>query len=105
MKVLLKFWNELDRAGGEVKACDNAFVDIVDDWQPVMNIIFEICEVYKVPGRKAKSYDQIIIRTMFFERCSDTGIFIVDGIKYEVSNAANIDHFNCKQAICFLWGT
>ena len=54
MKVLLKFWNELDRAGGEVKACDNAFVDIVDDWQPIMNILFEICEVYKVPGRKAK---------------------------------------------------
>ena len=54
IKVLLKFWNELDRAGGEVKACDNAFVDIVDDWQPIMNILFEICEVYKVPGRKAK---------------------------------------------------
>ena len=26
MKILIKFWNELDRAGGEVKACDNAFV-------------------------------------------------------------------------------
>jgi len=51
------------------------------------------------------AYDQIILRTMFFERCSDTGIFIVDGIKYDVSNAANIDHFNCKQAVCFLWGT
>ena len=55
----MKFWNELDRAGGEVKACDNAFVDIVDDWQPIMNILFEVCDVYKVPGRKAKCKLQI----------------------------------------------
>ena len=54
IKILEKFWAELDRAQGEVKACDNAFVDIVDDWQPVLNILFEICDVYKVPGRKAK---------------------------------------------------
>ena len=28
--------------------------DITDDWQPVLNNIFKLVEVLKVPGRKAK---------------------------------------------------
>lgn len=37
---------------------------------------------------------------MFFERCETIRI---DGKLYEVSNASNVDHFNCKLAMCQLW--
>jgi len=54
----------------------------------------------KVPGRKAKSYEQSVIRTMFFERAE---IIKIDGKPYEISNNANIDHFNCKLFLCNMW--
>lgn len=47
-----------------------------------------------------EAYEQRIIRTMFFERCETIRI---DGKLYEVSNASNVDHFNCKMALCGLW--
>jgi hypothetical protein len=37
---------------------------------------------------------------MFFERCESIKI---DGKLYEVSNASNVDHFNCKEKMCALW--
>jgi len=40
------------------------------------------------------------MRTMFFERCETIKI---DGKLYEVSNASNVDHFNCKMHMCSLW--
>lgn len=57
-------------------------------------------QTMKVPGRKAKAYEQRVMRTMFFERCESIKI---DGKLYEVSNASNVDHFNCKQHMCQIW--
>jgi len=39
----------------------------------------------KVPGKKAKSYEQKYVRTMFFEKVEHKTI---DGTKYEIPNAA-----------------
>ena len=41
--------------------------DITDDWSDVLNAVFKLVEGWKVPGRKAKSYDQNIFRTMIFK--------------------------------------
>ena len=38
----------------ELKAMENGTDDIVDDWAPVLNKIFKLVEILKVPGRKAK---------------------------------------------------
>lgn len=62
--------------------------DIIDDWQPVLNNIFKLVETLKVPGRKAKQYEQFVFRTMVFKRLQEDFIEI-DGIKYEVSNSVN----------------
>jgi hypothetical protein len=45
---------EVDKQSSEVKGLDNAYVDIIDDWQPILNFLFKVCETMKVPGRKAK---------------------------------------------------
>jgi hypothetical protein len=37
---------------------------------------------------------------MFFERAE---IIKIDGNSYPISNASNIDHFNCKQHLCSIW--
>ena len=34
---------------------DNGFVDVSDDFQPMLNKLFEVVQLMKVPGRKAKS--------------------------------------------------
>lgn len=37
---------------------------------------------------------------MFFERAE---VIKIDGREYPISNASNIDHFNCKQHLCGIW--
>ena len=37
----------------------------------------------KVPGRKAKSYEQMYVRTMMFEKKEKV---VIDGITYDISN-------------------
>ena len=41
-------------ANHELKGMENGTDDIVDDWAPVLNKIFKLVEILKVPGRKAK---------------------------------------------------
>jgi len=50
----------------------------------------------KVPGRKAKEYNQKFVRTMFFEK-SETVTF--DGHTYEVSPNARFETYNSKAAM------
>jgi hypothetical protein len=52
--VILEFFQIRDKEEGEVKNLDNALIDIVDDWQPMLDHLFKIGDVFKVPGRKAK---------------------------------------------------
>lgn len=70
--------------------------DIWDDYQPYLNAMFEMIQDLKVPGRKAKSYEQMYVRTMFFEKCESLNI---DGKVYDISNGAMVDMWNCKEAI------
>jgi len=42
------------------------------------------------------AYEQSIFRTMVFKRLQ-TDFIEIDGIKYEVTNSANQDHFDCKE--------
>lgn len=49
-----------------------------------------------MPG-KAKSYDQVVVRTMFYERLRENQLELTfDGIKYFVSASSNLDHWNCR---------
>ena len=47
--------------------------------------MFELLNDMKVPGRKARSYEQMYVRTMFFEPVDK---FKVSGRTYEISNNA-----------------
>lgn len=38
----------------QVNMVDTAYLDIWNDWQPILNELFTVCEKFKVPGRKAK---------------------------------------------------
>merc|ERR1712110_216831 len=55
-----------------------------------------LVEVLKVPGRKAKSYDQSMFRTMVFKNLREDYIDI-DGVRHEVTPSWNSDHFACKE--------
>ena len=44
-----------EASGHELNRLTNAWDDITDDWQPVLDKIFKLTELFKVPGRKAKS--------------------------------------------------
>jgi len=70
--------------------------DVTDDWREVLDRVFKLVEGLKVPGRKSKSYDQNIFRTMIFKRVT-TEFIVIDGHQYEVSNSVNLDHWDCKE--------
>jgi len=74
--------------------------DIMEDWSDVLNKWFKMMEALKVPGRKAKSYEQNILRTMFFRRCE---VLEIDGKSYVFSNSAMLDHYKCKEIIVGIW--
>lgn len=50
------------------------------------------------------AYEQNFVRTMVFKRCQVEWIEI-DGIKYEVTNSANQDHFDCKAKLLEIFQT
>ena len=55
-----------------------------------------MCQDLKVPGRKAKAYEQQYVRTMFFDKVETVTI---DGNFHELSNAAKFETYNCKNAL------
>ena len=75
-------------------------VDIYDDYQPYLDAKFQMVQDLKVPGRKAKAYEQMYVRTMFFEKCESLNI---DGKVYDISNGAMVDMWNCKEACCDIY--
>jgi hypothetical protein len=50
----------------------------------------------KVPGRKAKAYEQQFVRTMFFEKKEAVNI---DGNNYPISTGAGVELWTCKSSI------
>jgi len=47
-------WLETRLKDDDVDKLDNAYKDIWQDFQPIMDDMFIMCEKMKVPGRKAK---------------------------------------------------
>lgn len=45
---------EVRQKDEDVDKLDNAYKDIWQNWQPIMDALFNMCEKMKVPGRKAK---------------------------------------------------
>lgn len=54
---------------------ENSTTDISSDWSKFLNELYKYKEMCKVPG-KAKSYDQTVVRTMFYERLKDNALEI-----------------------------
>ena len=50
----------------------------------------------KVP-KKSKSYEQEMVRTMFFRKCEKIQI---DYKTYDISNPTQVELWNCKSAMC-----
>ena len=47
--------------------------DIIDEWQDIIDAVFNLLTGLKVPGRKSKLYEQHIFRTMIFKKGAETG--------------------------------
>lgn len=75
---------------------DNSTVDISDDWTQFLIKLHNMVQVLKIPGRKAKSYDQQYIRTMFFENVETIKI---DDFFFEIPNSCKVDMVNCKDSL------
>lgn len=84
----------------KIKPLEMSCTDISENYQPYLDALFEMVQDLKVPGRKAKSYEQMYCRTMFFEKCETIKI---DGTSYDISNGAQVDMWNCKGAICEIY--
>ena len=78
-----------------IEELETGTVDISGDWQPFMDIWFELVITMKVP-HKAKKYDQFYFRTMFFPR-EDT--VTIDGVTHEIANAIKVDTWNSKSLV------
>ena len=50
--------------GHELKEMHPGTDDIIGDWVPVLNALFKLVEVMKVPGRKAKCKLQYIYKSI-----------------------------------------
>ena len=76
---------------------DNGAVDIMGDkYQECFTALWETTRDLKVPGRKAKSFEQKNIRTMYFDNVESKSI---DGKTYELSMAAKTAIYNCKMKL------
>ena len=80
-----------------IKPFDNSNKDICDYWEKFLEALFKMVQKLKVPGRKAKSYEQQYIRTMFLEKCEK---ITIDGKTYEISNPTQVEIWNCKGKLC-----
>ena len=66
------------------------------DIQPFLNDLFNLVQGLKVPGKKAKSYEQMYVRTMFFEKTEQISI---DGRVYDITMNAKVECFTCKEIL------
>ena len=59
--------------------------------------MFQLVADMKVPGRKAKAYEQQFVRTMIFDKIDAAAPkYIIDGIVYELTSVAANDTFKYK---------
>ena len=64
----------------EVKGIENSTNDISADWTKILAELFRLLEIAKIP-HKSKSYDQAVMRTMFFNRLAENQQYLTfDGV-------------------------
>jgi len=83
--------------GHELHKLNQGSDDILDEWTEVLAAVFKLVEGFKVPGRKSKSYDQVIFRTMVFKKVEaeagkDVLEIKIDGETHVVPVGINLDH-------------
>ena len=99
---IMNFQAEIVKLGEKKKgALELSDVDLCVDIQQYLNVLFLLVQDLKTPGRKAKEYQQMFCRTMFWVKFTGEGtpFVTIDGVKYEYSNNAGQDSFKCKEAI------
>ena len=79
----------------DIEEPENSLKDISGNWQPFLNIMFELVVALKVP-HKTKSYEQEFFRTMFLPKDEKIP---VDGVTYEITKAASRDSWNSKEKV------
>ena len=90
-------WTNLYNMKKQKQPLELGTKDLFDHFEGFFALMFELGSELKVPGRKAKSYDQEYCRTMFMVKQEEIEI---DGVKYEISNSANVENYNCRY--CFV---
>lgn len=88
-------WTNLLNQKKKLQPLELGSKDLYDKFEEFFKLMFELGSELKVPGRKAKSYEQDYIRTMFMVKQEEIEI---DGVKYEISNSANVENYNCRFA-------
>lgn len=83
------------KAHDDIEEVESGTNDISGNWQPFLDIWFELVCKMKVP-HKSKKYDQMFFRTMFFPRVESVTI---DGVKHEIPNHIRVDTWNSKSLI------
>lgn len=70
-------------ARGKIRPAELSTKDIWDYWEPFLEELYKLVTIMKVPGKKAKSYEQQYCRTMFFDKVEK---ITIDGKTYEITN-------------------
>lgn len=88
--------NEFIKIKKDLVPLETSLEDVNDDRKAYLELLFKIVAVMKVPGRKAKSYEQKYFRTIFFTKNQEKTI---DGTTFTVTNDTKVHIWNSKQAI------
>ena len=81
----------------EIARLEQSNKDMYTDHQPYLDAMHQLVAEMKVPGRKAKSYEQMYVRTMIFDKIpSDAPNYVIDGVKYDFTSSAAVDTFKYK---------
>ena len=81
----------------EIERLELSVKDVSYDMQPFLDSMFQLVQDIKVPGKKAKGYEQQFVRTMIFDKIDAAApSYTIDGIKYELTSVAANDTFKYK---------
>ena len=72
--------------------------DLFDNYQPVLDLCFELMCEMKVPHR-SKGFEQRLVRTMFFR---DILIETIDGKSYEITKETKVHVYNCAEKLQYI---
>lgn len=83
-------------ARGKIRVIEMGTKDVWEYYENFLEELFKMVAIMKVPGRKAKSYEQCYFRTMFFDNLEK---ITIDGKTYDITNNTRVECNNCKEKI------